>query len=132
MIRPPTPILKLTIRCIPYFSDHKAHFNLSFFSKMEHAPYSPVRLMCGSGCALSSSSEEILCFNNCYQRNSTFLNSFFLESKLLNSLLQSNDLLSFPLRVCIFSSPTLVSFTMYLSLHFMSVNTHMRRACIAT
>ena len=83
--------------------------NPLIFSKMERAPYCPLRLMRGSGCALSSSSEQILCCNNRYQRNSTFHNSFFLESKLL-SLLRSNYLLSFPLRVCFFSSLTLASF----------------------
>ena len=77
-------------------------YNLLFFSKMERAPYSPVRLMCGSGCALSPSSEQILCCDNRYQRNSTSLNSLFLGSKLL-CFLRSNDLLSFPLRVCFLS-----------------------------
>ena len=51
-------------------------------SKMERAPYSPVRLMCGSGCALLPSSEQILCCNKRYQRNSTYLTSFFLAIKL--------------------------------------------------
>ena len=67
-------------------------------------------LMCGSGCALSSSSEQILCCNKRYQRNSAYFNAFFLESKVL-SFLRSSHLLSFPLRVCFFSSHTLVSFT---------------------
>ena len=58
-------------------------YNPLFFSKVESAPYSPVLLMCGSGCTLSPSSEQILCCNNRYQRNSTSLNSFFFESKLL-------------------------------------------------
>ena len=43
-------------------------YNPLFFSKMERAPYSPVRLMCGSGCALSPNSEQILCCNNRCQR----------------------------------------------------------------
>ena len=81
------------------------------FSKIERAPYSPVRLMCGSDCALSPNSEQVLCCNKRYQRNCTYLHSFFLESKLLVSFLRSNYLLSFPLRVCFFSSPTPVTFT---------------------
>ena len=85
-------------------------YNSLIFSKMERAPYTPVRLMCGSGCALSPNSEQILCCNNSHQRKSTYLNSFFLESKLV-CFLRSNYLLSFPLRVCFFSSPTLVPFT---------------------
>ena len=94
-----------------YFSDHKAHLNSLIFSKMEPASYNPVRLMCGSGCALSPSSEQILCCNKPYQRNSTYLNAFYLESNLLFSSLRSSYLLSFPLQVCFSSSPTLVPFT---------------------
>ena len=67
---------------------------------MECAPFSPVRLMYGSGCALSPSSEQILCCSKRYQRNSTYLNSFFLENKLLVSFLRSNYPLSFSLQVC--------------------------------
>ena len=91
-----------TIRCT---------YSPLIFSKMEPASYNPVRLMCGSGCALSPSSEQILCCNKPYQRNSTYLNAFYLESNLLFSSLRSSYLLSFPLQVCFSSSPTLVPFT---------------------
>ena len=52
---------------------------------MERAPYSPVRLICELGFALSPSSEQFLCCNNRYQRNSTSLleqTSFFLVIEL--------------------------------------------------
>ena len=99
-------------------------YNPLFFSKMERAPNSPVRLMCGSGCALSPNSKQILCRNNLYQHNSTSLNSFFFKSKLL-SFLRSNYQLSFSLRVCFFSSPTLVPFTI-VSFSSLQVRKHTR------
>ena len=86
---------------LPYFSDHKAHLKFLIFSKVERGPYSPVRPMCGSGCALSRSFEQILCCNKRYKRNSTYLDSFFVDGKLLLSFfLAIKFLLSFPLRVC--------------------------------
>ena len=111
-----------TIRCT---------YNPLFFSKMKHAPYSLVHLMCGSGCALSPSCEQILCCNNPYQRNSTYLNSFFLESKLVFSCIQMTYSHS-PYK-CVFSFH-LSSFPsrVYFSLHFTCINIHMHCACIAT
>ena len=105
---------------------------------MEHAPYSPMHLICGSVCALSPSSEQILCSKNRHQRNSTSLNSFFLKSKLLVSFLRANFLfLSYDQITyshtpydCVFSLH-LLSFPsrVYLSLHFTCVNTYMHCAC---
>ena len=50
---------------------------------MERAPYSPVRLMCGSGCALSPSSEQILCCNKRYQRVCTTSTHSLLRANFL-------------------------------------------------
>ena len=80
---------------------------------------------CGLNCTLSPSSEQILCCNKCYQCNSTYLNSFFLESKLL-SFLQSNYALLFPLQMCFFSLPIFVPFT---SVFFSSLYVH-KHMCI--
>ena len=103
--------LLVFIRLYRIFRTIRRTYNPLFFSKMERGPYSPMRLIYGSGCALSPTSKQILCCNNCYQRNSTSLNSFFLKSKLLVSFLRSNDVLSFPLRVCFSSYSTFVPFT---------------------
>ena len=35
-----------------YFTDHKAHSKSFFFSRIDRAPYKPVRAMYGSGSAL--------------------------------------------------------------------------------
>ena len=43
------------------FQTIKHTYNPLFFSKMKRVPYSPEHLMCESDCALSPSSEQILC-----------------------------------------------------------------------
>ena len=101
------------------------------FSKIKHAPYSTVRLMCGSGCALSASFEQIIFCNKRYQRNCTYLNSFFLKSKLV-SFLRSNYLSSLSLRMCFISSPTFVPFTNVFFSSLYVRKSYVRRACIAT
>ena len=123
----PLTTYNLIVRMYRIFWTIRRTYYSLIFSKMERAPYSPVRLRCGSGCALSPSSEQSLCCNKRYQRNCTYLNSLLLESKLLVSFLQSNYLLSSPLPVCFSSSPTLVPFT---SAFFSSP--YVRSACIGT
>ena len=103
--------------------------NSLIFPRMERGPYSSVRLMCGSGCALSPSCEQILCGNKCYQRNCNYLNSFLRANLFLscNQITYYHPLYKFVFSLQLLSFPSQV----YFSLHFTCVNTHVRRACIA-
>ena len=104
--------------------------NPLIFSKMRHAPYISVRLMCGSGYALSPNYEQILGCNNHYQRNSTSLNSLFLESKLLSCDQITYSYFHSPVFSPFVFSFYLLSFSsrVYLSLHFTCVDT---QTCVA-
>ena len=97
-------------------------YNPLIFSKMEHVRYSPVCPMCGSGCALSPSSEQLLCCNKRYQHNCTTSTRFFSRTNFLFLAIKLPTLI--PLMSVFFSSLALV--------HFTCINTYLRRACIAT